>query len=159
MHEDQAGSRSVEKPALPVTPAEASDERRENEAHREDEVQVPTVLPPDNSALAQVANVRNTGLAPRLDEHPPHVRPEEPLLGIVRVEGRVRVTVMSTVAPRPPLDGPFDGTSSGHSEGILKRFRSVIRSVRPKTMIARRNPYRNGEYRTPSRNPCTYQGR
>jgi hypothetical protein len=66
----QTSGTGVEVAAFPVTPAQASDDGGQDEAKHEDQVDVVLVLPPNDLVLAKIANVRNTGLATGLDEHP-----------------------------------------------------------------------------------------
>ena len=87
-----------------VTPAEPADNGGQDEAHADDEGAVPAVLPPDDLVLVQVADIGDTGLEAGLDEHPANVGPPEAVVGVVRVEGRVGVAVVRTVAATPPLD-------------------------------------------------------
>ena len=103
--EQQASGAGEEEAAAPVAPSEAGDDRREDEAHADDQGQVPAVLPLDDRVDGKVANVRDTGAATRLDDHPADVRPPETLRGRVRVEVGVGVTVVSTVTTGPPLCG------------------------------------------------------
>ena len=102
--EAQASCAGKVEAALPVTPEKSSDDGGENEAHPDDEPDVPPVLPSDDRVLAEVANVGNTGLVAGLEDHPANVGEPETLVGIVRVEGRVGVAVVRAVAARPPLD-------------------------------------------------------
>lgn len=126
-----------EETALPVAPEEASDEGGEEEAEEDDEVDIPAVLPLDNLALAQVADIGDTRLVAGLDEHPADVGEEEALVSVVRVEVGVGVAVVSTVATGPPLDGTLDGSGSSCGKEVLERLRRVIRPVGPQTMVAR----------------------
>ena len=104
MNEAETSGGSIYKSAPKVVPTEVTDEGGEDEAAREDEGAVPAVLPPDDLILAQVADISDTRLAAGLDEHPADVGPPEALVGVVRVERRVRVAVVCAVAARPPLD-------------------------------------------------------
>jgi hypothetical protein len=115
----QTGGTSVEVATFPVTPAQASDDGRQDEAKHEDQVDVVLVLPPDDLVLAKIADVRNTGLATGLDEHPADMRVPETLVGVVRVEVGVGVTMVSAVTTRPPLDGTLNGTGAGHGQEVL----------------------------------------
>jgi hypothetical protein len=62
------------------------------------------LLPAHDLVLGEVADVRATRLAARLEEHPADVGVPEPLLCVVWVEFGVGVAMMCTVATRPPLD-------------------------------------------------------
>lgn len=132
----KTSSSGVEETTLPVTPAKSSNKHGEQQAAPNDEVNVPPVLPPDDRVLAQVTDIGNAHLDTWLEDHPADVRPPEALMRVVGVEVGVGVTVVSTVPTRPPLDGPFNGTSPGHGQEVLKRQRRVVRTVCPQTVVA-----------------------
>ena len=102
--EAQASCTSVDETTEEVTPEKTRDDRGNNEAHGDNERNVPSVLPSDNRVLGQVAHVGNTRPNAGLDEHPANVRPEETTVSIVRVQLRVGVPMVSTVASAPPLN-------------------------------------------------------
>lgn len=131
MDEAQTGGTSEDVATHRIVPAEVANESREDEADEKDEAAVPTVLPPDNLVLAQVADVGNTELTARLDEHPTDVRPEEALVCVVGVECRIRIAMVRAVTTAPPLDGALDRTGACEGEEVLQRLRRVVSAVRP----------------------------
>lgn len=142
VHEAQSSSTCVDETAPPVTPAKASNNRREQETKDDDQVQVPAMLPLDDLVLAQIADVRNTRLTAGLDEHPANMRPPQTLVRVVRVELRVRVPVVRAVAARPPLDGPLHGAATGGRKEVLERLRRVVRAVRPEPVVPSRDAWK-----------------
>lgn len=100
------------------------------------------MLPPDDGVGLDVGNIGDTRAPARLEDHPSHVRPPETELSVVRVEFRVRVSVMlggniayqlpdngesecnvsetnRAVSPRPPLDAALETAKGG---GAFKRI-------------------------------------
>lgn len=136
--EAETGRTREEEAAFEITP-QASDQGRDHKAEHDDEPHIPPVLPLDDGALAQVADVGDTGLAARLDEHPADMREEEALVRVVGIEVRVGVAVMRAVATRPPLDGAFHGAGACSSQEVLQRLRRVVGAVCPETVVARRD--------------------
>lgn len=134
--ETETGGASVNVATPEVTLAEPTDHGRKDETAGDNKSAVPTVLPPHDLALTEVADVRDTGPATRLDEHPTDVRVKEALVRIVRVQGRVSVAVVCAVAARPPLDRTFDRTGTSNRERVLEGLRGIIRAVGPEAMIA-----------------------
>ena len=137
----QTSGASVEEAAFEVSP-EAGHKGRNDETHDQDKIHIPPVLPPHDLALAQVADIGNTGPTARLDEHPPDMREEEALVRVVRVELRVRVAVVRAVAARPPLDGPLHGAATGGRKEVLERLRRVVRAVRPEPVVPSRDAWK-----------------
>lgn len=140
VNEQQTGSSSVEESTAEITPRQAGDHGRSDERDREQEFDVPPVLPPNDGVVGQVANVGNTGLPPGLDDHPADMRPEKAVVSSVRVEVSVGISVMSAVASRPPFDGTLDGTSAGHGEEVFERLGGIVGAMGPETMVSCRNP-------------------
>ena len=102
-------------------------------------MEVPPVLPPYNLALAQIADVRNTGLPTRLHDHPADVRIPEALVCIVGVELSVGVTMVRAVSSRPPLNGALNGTCACDRQCVLERLGGIIRPVSPETVVTSRD--------------------
>ncbi len=130
---------SVDVPAMPVTPEIPRDGGGDGEAHEEDQPHVPPLLPAYDRALAEVAHVRDAGLAPRLDEHPANVAPPKTAVRIVRIEVGVDVAVVSTVPTSPPSNGALGGAGTSQCEEHLQGLRSVVRAMRPKTVVSCRD--------------------
>ena len=125
----------IEESTSPVTPTQSSNGHRDEQTESDDEVDVPSVLPPHNRVLAQVTNVGNANLVSWLENHPAHMCPKETTVCVVRVELGVGVAVVSTVSARPPLDGAFNGTCAGHGQEVLEREGRVVGAVSPETVI------------------------
>ena len=126
----------VDVPAPPVVPEIPRDGGGDGETHYEDQPHVPALLPAHDRALAEVAHVRDAGLAPWLDEHPANVAPPKTAICVIRVKVGVDIAVVSTVATGPPSDGTLGCTSTGQCEEYLQRRRSIVRAMRPKAVIS-----------------------
>lgn len=137
VNEQQPSGTGKEETSLPVAPTETGNTHREEQSHDEQQRQVVVVLPPDDLAPRQIRDIGDTDLGSRLEDHPTDVCPPEPLVGRVRVERGVGVTVVSSVASGPPLDGSLDGSSSGAGEDVFERARGGVRSVGPKSLQKR----------------------
>jgi len=83
-------------------------------------------LPPDDLIFAKIRDIGNTWLAPRLDNHPANVRPEQTTMSIVWVEVGVRIPVVRTVSTRPPLDRSFHGTCTSNCKKVLERLGCIV---------------------------------
>jgi hypothetical protein len=57
-------------------------------------------------------------------------------MGTVRVEIGVGVAMVRPMAAGPPFDGALDGAGAGEGEKVLERLGSIVRAVRPETMVA-----------------------
>ena len=119
VHQTHPHRSGIDAPAPPITPKIAGDRGREGKAHKEDERHIPPLLPTHDRALPEIAHVRHTRSAPRLDEHPADVAPPEPAICIVGVEIGVDVAVMRAVATSPPSDRPLGSAGTGKSEEYL----------------------------------------
>lgn len=144
--ETETSSTRKHVPTPEVAPAEPTDERRQNEAHADDEGAVPAVLPPHDFVLAQVTDVGDTGPATGLDEHPTDVRIPEALVGVVGVERRIGVAMVGTVAARPPLDRTLDSAGASDREEVLERLGRVVCTVRPKPVVTSGDTYAHLEF-------------
>ena len=74
VHERQACRAGKEESTAGVVPEEPSNDGREDEAHADNEVDVPAVLPFDHGRAREVGHVCDTGAAEGLDDHPAEVR-------------------------------------------------------------------------------------
>lgn len=117
------------------------------------------MLPPDDFVLAQVADVGNSGLSARLDEHPTDMRVPEAFVGVVGVQVGVGISVMGTVTARPPLDGTLNSSSSGHGEEVLQWLGCVVGPVSPKAMVTGGDTWNQVERMHRNRLDATYQDR
>jgi hypothetical protein len=133
--EEKTSGTGEEETTAVVAPEKTGDESREDEAHADDEVNVPAVLPLDDLTVREVGHVGDTGTTAGLDDHPADMRPPETFLSRVRVEVGVGVAVVSAVAARPPLDGSLNGSGSSEGEEVLEREGSGVGTVSPKTMV------------------------
>jgi hypothetical protein len=77
VNETETGGTGEEETALPVVPSKTSDEGGKTEAHEDDQVEVPLVLPLDDRVSREIRNVGGSDLSSRLDEHPSNVRVPE----------------------------------------------------------------------------------
>lgn len=134
--EEKSCGTGEEKPASPVAPGQTGNSHREEETHADDQGKVPTMLPLDDFVSAQIGHVGDTRLSPWLDDHPADVRPQQALVGRVRVEVGVGVSVMGAMSASPPADGTFDGTGSAQCEEILERLGRVVGTMRPKSVVS-----------------------
>jgi len=114
VHEYEPRSTGEEEATPPVSPSEPSDNSRSNEAGESKKGEIILVLPPDYLVPRQVGDISDSDFAPRLDEHPPNMRPPETLVGGVWVELRIGISVVGSVTPRPPLDRTLYGTGAGY---------------------------------------------
>jgi len=71
--EEETGSAGKEEASAPVAPQEPSDGGGEDEAHAEDQGQVPPVLPTDDWVGGQVRDVGDSRCAPAFENHPSNV--------------------------------------------------------------------------------------
>lgn len=94
------------------------------------------VLPADDRAPAQIADVRDAGFATRLDQHPADVGPEKSAVGVIRIQFGIGVSVVRAMSTGPPFDGAFDGASASQCEDIFKGLRRVVRAMGPEAMVA-----------------------
>ena len=104
MNKNKSRCSGEEVTALPVTPKDTRNDRGNNETEEQEEGEIPTVLPPHNFVLAQIADVGNTRLTSGFYKHPAYMREPESLVGIVWIQVGVSIPVVGTVAPGPPLD-------------------------------------------------------
>ena len=104
VNEAKAEDTSIHVSTLSIAPPKPWDDSRDNEGGEENERDVPLVLPFDDGALGQVADVGNTGFATGLYEHPAHVGIPKAFVSVVGVEVGIGVAMVRAVATRPPLD-------------------------------------------------------
>lgn len=93
----------------------------------------------DDRILAKIRNIGHTRLSSRLDDHPADVRPEKAVVCSIGVEIGVGVSVMSTMAAGPPVDGTLNGTGAHQGKEVFKWLGGIVRSVRPQTVVACRD--------------------
>ena len=135
VHKAQSSGTGEEESSPPVSPSESGNESREGESHEEEQGEVVLVLPLDDLVSGQVGDIGDTDLSSRLDDHPSDVGPPETLVGRVRVELGVGVSVVGSVSSGPPFDGSLNGTSTSDREGVLERDRGVVSSVSPQSVV------------------------
>jgi hypothetical protein len=137
LDEADAQDAGVDVAAEPVTPEEAADERREDEAHGHDALDEVAVLPDDDGVLVEVGDVGAAGaLGVLLEDHPAEVGVEETLADRVGVLDGVGVSVVGAVIPGPPPDGALHGAGAHGSKVDLKRRGGLVRAVSPETVVA-----------------------
>ena len=86
VNEAQTSCTGVEESTSPVTPTQSGDGHRDEQTESDDEVDVPSVLPPHNRVLAQITNVGNANLVSWLEGHLAHVSPLETTVRVVEIE-------------------------------------------------------------------------
>lgn len=90
---------SINETTDPITPAETSNESREDEAHTDDTLEEVLVLPDDNGVLVQIGDVSAThALGVLLEDHPAKVRVPETLADGVGILLSIGVAVMDAMA-------------------------------------------------------------
>jgi len=137
VNESQPGGSGKEESAPPVSPTETGDEGRDEPTHGQHQREVVDVLPPNDLVASQVGDIGGSDLGSWLEDHPSDMSPPETFVSRVRIKLGVGVPMMSTVTSRPPLDGPLDRSSTAERQRVLQRFRRVVRSMRPETMVTR----------------------
>lgn len=137
VHKDQAKDAGIYISTLGVSPEEPRDDSGEDKAHAEDEGKVVSVLPADDLALGQIADVGDTGLTAGLDHHPSNVGPVQAFVGVVGVKVSVSVAVVGTVAAGPPFDRAFHSACAGHCKEVLEGLGGIVTAVGPKAVVAR----------------------
>ena len=136
MDEGRSERTSVDEPASPISPDHPRDDGGDDVAHEDEEHDVVLVLPPDDGVAVEVRDVSDTGFATGDDEHPTDVRPEETLVGGIRVEVGVGISVVGAMASGPPFDGTLDGTCACEGESDLEWSRGVVGPMSPETMVS-----------------------
>ena len=136
LDEEDAEDASVDEASEPVTPAETSHESREDEAHKEDDLEIVLVLPDNNGVIVEIGDVgAANSLGVLLHEHPAEVGVEQTLPDTVGVLVGVGVAVVSAVVAGPPSDGTLDGATPDGSQEDLERDRRGVGSVSPQTVV------------------------
>jgi hypothetical protein len=137
LDEEDAQDAGVDEAALPVAPAEASDEAGEDQAHEDDGLDVVAVLPDDDGVVVQVRDVGTAdALGVLLHDHPAEVRVEQALPDGVGVLVGVGVAVVGTMVSRPPADGALDGATAHSCQEQLEGSGRRVRAVSPQPVIA-----------------------
>ena len=112
----------VDKSTDPITPAQSSNERREDETHEDHNNKIVLVLPDNNGILVQVRNIGTSNtLRILLKNHPSQMRVEQSLADTVRILVGIGVTVMSSVITRPPTNGTLNSTATNSCKENLQR--------------------------------------
>ena len=113
LNEEDAEDASIYVSAHPVTPTNAGNERGENKAHEEDDLEIVLVLPNNDWILVQITDIGTANtLGVLLHDHPSKVRIEKTLANGVGIFVGIGVSVVSPVVSCPPSNGSFDGTSA-----------------------------------------------
>lgn len=136
---DEANSEDtgIDEATDPVTPTETGNEGREDETHGENALDVVAVLPDDDGVLVEIGDVGSAlSLRVLLEDHPADVGVEETLSDGVGILLGIGVTVVSSVAVRPPSNGTLNGTSANGSEVDSQGEVTLVGAVRPKTMVS-----------------------
>lgn len=136
---EQTSERRIEITAPPIAPEVTGNDGRNDNAHQEDEPDEPVMLPTDDGVAGEIRDISDTRLATGLEDHPTDMRPEEPVMGTIGVEIGVRVTMMSTVTARPPLDRSLNSTRASDREKVFERTRSVVGTMGPQAVVTGSN--------------------
>lgn len=137
LDEEDAEDAGIDESAHPVAPSETADERREDETHGDDDLDVVLVLPDDDGVLVQVGDVSTTdALGVLLHDHPADVGVEQPLADGVRVLVGVGVAVVGTVVASPPSDRSLHGTTTDGSQVDSQGESGRVRAVSPEAMVS-----------------------
>lgn len=104
VNKDQTSGTGEEESTLKVSPPKARNQGRNDECHTEQKLQVPPMLELHDGVAGQITDVGDTRFAAGLEDHPAHVRPEQPVVRAVWVQVGVGVPVVRAVAPGPPFD-------------------------------------------------------
>lgn len=139
VNKDQTTSASIHETALEVAPSKARDKSRRNERHDQEHLHIPAVLELNDGITRQIAHISNTRFPAGLEHHPADMRPEQAVLRSVRIQVGICVTMMGTMATRPPFDGALDGARACEGESVFKGLGSVIGTMGPETMVSRGN--------------------
>ena len=105
LDEEDSENASVDETAPPVTPAETGDKRGEDQAHKEDNLEIVLVLPDDDWIFIEVGDVCSANsLRVLLHQHPAKVRVQQALANRVGILFCVGVAMVSSMVPSPPPD-------------------------------------------------------
>lgn len=127
LNEADTQDTAVDKATHPVVEQETTEEGGEDEAHEDDRLQVVLMLPDNNGVFVKVGNIGTaSALRILLEDHPSQVRVEKTLANRVRILLSVGITVMSSVATRPPADRSFDGAGTDCGKVNLERQTSSV---------------------------------
>jgi hypothetical protein len=135
MNEAHPQSSGEEVSASKVSPTKTRNNSREDEANKQHQLEVPPMLPSHDRVPGKIADVRNTRLSSRFDDHPTDMRPEDLILCGVWVKFGVGIAVVCAMSPRPPFDRTFSSTRTHKRKHVLHWNRRVVRSMGPETVI------------------------
>lgn len=113
LNEEDAQNTGIDESTDEVTPAETSNQRREDETCKDDDLEVVLVLPDDNGVVVEIGDVgTSNALRVLLHQHPAEMRVEKTLADAVGVLVGVGVAVVGTVVARPPSDRALHSATS-----------------------------------------------
>ena len=105
LNEKDSKNASVDEATGPVTPAKTSYQGREDQASKEDHLEVVLVLPDDDWVFVEIGDISSTNsLWVLLHEHPAEVRVEKTFADRVWIFLSVGISVMCSVVSCPPSD-------------------------------------------------------
>jgi len=131
VNKDETRSSSIEVTSTPITPEDTWDAGWNDDRHGEQEPKVVLVLPAYKRVVGEVGTIGDTWFTTRMDDHPADMRPQETVMGAVRVQVGVGVTMVGTMTSRPPLDGTLNSTGSHETESVLEWQRGIIGTMGP----------------------------
>jgi hypothetical protein len=97
VHEDETCGSSIEVSSAPITPAETRDGGGDDDCHSEKEPKVVLVLPANEGVVGQVGAIGDTWFTTRMNDHPADVRPEKTVVGAIRIQVGVGITMVGTM--------------------------------------------------------------
>lgn len=146
LDEEDTEDACVDESTEPVVPPKTCNERGEDEAHEEDNLEVVAMLPDNDRIFIQVADIGPpNSLGVLLHDHPTKVGVEETLANRVGILVGIGVSVMGTMISSPPSYGSFNRSTTNGSEKDPQRNCGGIGSMGPEAMISRRDPKACGE--------------
>jgi hypothetical protein len=120
----------------PIIPEDTRDSGGKKVAKKNDDGEIISMLPLNDRICSEIRNISCSTAKMGLKYHPANVSPQEPPVGIVRIEVSVSVAMMCPMHPSPPITGTLHGTRASENQHDLERHRCIVGAVRPQTMVA-----------------------
>ncbi len=122
LDEEDTEDTSVDEAALPIVPKKSSNGRGEDQAHKQDNLDVVLVLPDDDGVFVQIGDICAADtLGVLLHDHPSEMAVEKTFADAVGILVGVGVAMVSAMVTAPPADGAFDGTATNESKEDAQR--------------------------------------
>lgn len=137
LDEEDTQNASIDVAAKPVTPADASNQSREDKGHKDDTLYEVPVLPDNDGVLVEIGDIGTTStLRVLLDDHPANVAVQKTLPHGVGIFFGVGVSVVGAVTLRPPAGRTLHGTSANGGKVNAKGERALVAAMGPETMVS-----------------------